>query len=85
MVDSGVSPCNRCGSTTEKTFLGVKTSSASFVRQPVQARVLDPLRFLIVQLRHRLTVDGPGDCLLTICVISHKFPYDLELINMSTR
>lgn len=83
MVNSGVSLCNRCGSTTRKTFLGAKAYSASFVMQSAQARALGPLRFLVVQLRHRLTADRLGDCLLTIYIIPRRFPRGPEFLRMS--
>ena len=76
MVPLGISSCNYCGATMGKTFLRAKACFASFVRQFAQAWALDPLRFLVVQLRHRLMTDGSSDCLLTICVIPCRFPRD---------
>ena len=64
-----------------KTSLKAKACSVSFVRQSTQAWALDPLRFLVVQLRHYLTADESGECLLTIYVV----PRSLELLSMSTR
>ena len=85
MVDLGFTSCNRCGGMIVKTFLGAKACFASFVKQSAQVWVLDLLRFLVVQLRHHLTEDGPSDYLLTICIILRKFPRGPELLNMSTR
>lgn len=65
-----------------KTSLGANACSASFVRRSAQAWALNPLRFFFVQLRHCLTVDGLGDCLLTIYVVPCKFLRDPKLLNM---
>lgn len=66
-----------------KTSLGANACSASFVRQSAQAWALNSLRFFFVQLRHCLTVDGSGDCLLTICVVPCRFPRGPKLLSMS--
>lgn len=33
---------------------------------------MDLFRLLVVQLRHYLTIDGPGNCSLTIGIVSHR-------------
>lgn len=67
-----------------KTYLGANACSASFFRRFAQAWALNPLRFFSIQLRHCLTTDGPGDCLLTICVVPRRFPRGPKLLSMST-